>query len=103
MATGYGTSTAEMAQAGRHVLTVNQEVQSELAGLRSSLGPLAGAWQGQASATFTQLMARWDQDARSLSGALEAIGTAIQGSAAAYQQQEDQQAEGMSAIRSALG
>jgi early secretory antigenic target protein ESAT-6 len=103
MASGYGTSTEEMAKAGRHVLGVNEEVQSELNALRTSLGPLAGAWRGEASTAFNGLMARWDADARSLSQALNAIGTAIQGSAQAYQQQEQEQASSLSAIQSALG
>jgi len=103
MAAGYGTSTAEMQRAGQHVLGVNEEVQADLGALRGSLGPLAGAWRGEASVAFTELMARWDADARALAEALDAIGTAIQGSAAAYQQQEDEQAQSLSAIRSALG
>lgn len=103
MAAGYGTSTAEMQRAGQHVLGVNQEVQAELGTLRSSLAPLAGAWRGEASTAFAGLMARWDADARALAEALDAIGSAIQGSATAYQQQEDEQAQSLSAIRSALG
>ena len=48
-------------------------------------------------------MARWDADARSLSEALRAIGEAIEGSGRSYQQQEEAQSSGLSAIRAALG
>ena len=100
---GFGTTTEEMQRASRHVLAVDEAVQSDLAALRTRLGPLAGAWRGEASAAFTALMARWDADARALNAALRSIGEAIQGSAAGYQAREDQQAADMSAIRAALG
>ncbi|GAY10161.1 WXG100 family type VII secretion target [Pseudonocardia sp. N23] len=103
MSGGYGTSTAEMQRAGRHVLEVNDQVQADLSALRNGLMPLAGAWRGEAASAFTGLMARWDADARKLGEALQAIGSAVQGSAAAYQRQEDEQAAGLSAIRAALG
>ena len=100
---GFGTTTEEMARAAKHVLAVNDTVQTELSALRSKLDPLAGAWTGRASAQFVQLMARWDTDARSLSQALRSIGEAIRGSGASYQQQEDHQAASMASITNALG
>jgi early secretory antigenic target protein ESAT-6 len=103
MAAGFGTTTEEMARAGAQVLAVDEAVQAELAALRGRLGPLPAAWAGAASTQFVALMARWDADARSLSEALGAIGRSIQGTQASYQQQEEQQAGSMSAIRSALG
>ena len=103
MAEGFGTSVEEMQRAGRQVFTVDEAVQADLAALRARLGPLAGAWRGDASTAFTSLMVRWDADARALSEALRAIGTAIQGSGASYQAQEEQHAGDLSAIRAALG
>ncbi len=100
---GFGTTTEEMARAGQHVLSVNAAVQAELAALRGKLGPLAGAWSGNASAAFTALMVRWDTDAKGLNEALRAIGESIQGSRITYQQQEDAQAARMSSITAALG
>ena len=92
-----------MARAGQHVLGVDAEVQADLAALRAQLVPLEGAWRGEAATAFAGLMARWDADARSLSEALRAIGEAIQGSGRTYQQQEESQSAGLSAIRAALG
>lgn len=100
---GYGTTTAEMERAGRHVHSVNEAVQAELAALRTKLAPLAGFWQGGAATEFAALMARWDTDARTLNDALAGIGQAVLGSSATYRQHEDEQASGMSAIRAALG
>jgi WXG100 family type VII secretion target len=100
---GFGTTTEEMERAGRHVLSVNETVQAELAALRGKLGPLAGSWTGSASTAFTALMARWDTDARMLNEALRSIGESIQGSRVTYEQQEDAQAARMSSITAALG
>ncbi|MGI9001584.1 MAG: WXG100 family type VII secretion target [Pseudonocardia sp.] len=103
MAGGFGTTTEDMERAGRHVLSVNEAVQTDLSTLRARLEPLAGVWRGLAAAEFVKLMARWDADARSLNEALRSIGEAIHGSARTYQQQDDQQSGGLSSIRAALG
>lgn len=103
MTQGFGTTVEEMQRAGQHVLAVNDAVQADLATLRGRLMPLAGAWRGEAASAFAALMARWDAEARSLSEALRSIGEAIQSSGRSYQQQEQQQASGLSAIRQALG
>ena len=103
MTQGFGTTVEEMQRAGKHVFTVNDTVQADLATLRSRLVPLAGAWRGDAATAVTTLMARWDADAKLLNDALRGIGEAIQGSGVSYQAQEDQQARGMSSIQAALG
>ena len=100
---GFGTTTEEMTRAAQQVGSVNAAVQGELTALRARLEPLAGAWVGRASLQFTQLMARWDADARSLNDALGAIGTAIQGSAVTYDRHEEAQATTMTSISNALG
>jgi ESAT-6 family protein len=103
MTQGFGTTVEEMQAAAKHVLTVNDTVQSDLAALRSRLAPLTGAWRGEASTAFISLMARWDAEAKSLNDALRGIGESIQGSGVSYQAQEDQHTNDMSAIRAALG
>ena len=103
MAEGFGTNVEEMRRAGEHVFAVNESVQADLATLRARLGPLAGAWRGEASTAFLALMARWDADAKALNEALRAIGEAIQGSGTSYQAQEEQHVGNLSTIQSALG
>jgi 6 kDa early secretory antigenic target len=103
MAGGFGTTTEEMARAGRQVLGTDDQVQGQLAALRGQLAPLAGAWRGEAAVAFEGLMARWDADARALSAALRGIGEAIVGSGASYQRAEEDGSAGLSAIRAALG
>lgn len=103
MTQGFGASVEEMQTAAKHVLAVNDTVQTDLATLRARLAPLAGAWQGAAAAEFAKLMLRWDTDAKALNDALRGIGESIQGSGASYQAQEDQHTGDLSAIRAALG
>ena len=103
MAEGFGTTVEEMHRAARHVLAVNDGVQAELATLRGRLAPLSGTWRGEASTAFAGLMNRWDLDARQLSEALRGIGEAIHGSGSGYQQQEQEHASTLAAIRAALG
>jgi len=103
MAGQYTTTTDEMQRAAQQVLSTNEQIQGQLRSLQSQLAPLAGAWQGQASTAFQQLMERWNIDAAKLNQALEGIGTAIQGSGRSYQQAEEQHAQSMSSITSALG
>jgi WXG100 family type VII secretion target len=99
---GFGTSPEEMERAGRHVLSVNDSVQAELAALRAQLGPLTGMWQGLAAGEFAKLMQRWDANARTLNDSLRAIGESIQASGRSYLQQEDTQAASMSSITSSI-
>lgn len=103
MAAGFGTTPEEMQRAAQRVGQVNEQVQAQLAGLRNQLGPLAGAWRGEAATAFQGLMTRWDTDARALNEALRGIGEAIQGSGSAYLAAEQEHAQGMSTIRGALG
>jgi WXG100 family type VII secretion target len=100
---GFGTSVEEMQAAGKHVFTVNDTVQGDLATLQSKLDPVRSMWIGDAASAFTALMARWNTDAKALNDALRGIGESLQGSGVSYQAQEDQQAGDLSAIRAALG
>jgi WXG100 family type VII secretion target len=99
---GYGTTPEEMQRAAARVMSVNDQVQANLASLRNQMAPLAGAWQGQAATAFQGLMARWDTDARSLNEALRGIGEAIRGTGQNYAQAEEQHSQSLSAIRNAL-
>jgi WXG100 family type VII secretion target len=100
---GFGTTTEEMVNAGRHVLNVNESVQADLSMLRTRLVPLAAGWRGEAATVFTRLMARWDADAAALSQALRTIGESVEGSGVTYRNNEDQYTDSLSTIRAALG
>lgn len=100
---GFGTRTTEMARAGRHVLAVNEAIQTELRTLRARVEAMNGLWSGEAATAFRQLMARWDGDARALADALTGIGQALGASGTTYEVQEAEQRSAFSSITSALG
>ena len=100
---GFGTTTEEMTRAAQHVDAVNESVRAELAGLRAKIEPVVRAqWTGQASLVFANLMQRWDADAQKLNEALQSIGAQLQTTGRTYEEQEQQQAQSMSGIASAL-
>jgi len=99
----YQTTPEEMQRAAQQVREVNEQVQARLSQLRNQLAPLAGAWRGEAATAFTNLMVRWDSDAKQLNQALAGIGEAIQTSGRGYQQAEEAHKQSMSSITSALG
>lgn len=103
MSGSYGLSFEEMDAAGRHVLDVNQTIQGTLSQLKSQLAPLQGAWKGQASTAFTNLMIRWDDAAQRLNLALQGIGESIQSSSTSYATQEEEHSQTMSTITQSLG
>lgn len=103
MAGSFGTSIEEMQAASSHVHEVNGSVQAELSRLSNQLAPIAGAWRGQASTAFQNLMTRYNENARTLNEALRGIGDAIGASTTTYAQQEEQEQASMSNITNALG
>ena len=101
--TGFGTETDTMQQASRHVLDVNEQVGTQLRTLGSQLAPLEGAWVGQASTAFHQLMVRFNENAQKLRTALEGIGDQISGASTTYATEDESQQQTMSQITNALG
>ncbi|MCD2189430.1 WXG100 family type VII secretion target [Actinomycetospora soli] len=103
MAGQFGTETQLMQGAGRHVLEVRDQIGAQLAQLRAQLVPLEATWRGDASTAFTQLMARWNDDANRINAALGAIAESVQASAVGYRAAEDEVAATTSRIGRALG
>lgn len=102
MAGGYGTTPEEMARAGRRALRVDEQIQADLATLRSQVAAIGGGWRGAAATSFNGLMQQWDTSARKLSGALQGIGGSIVASGRSYEQTETEQAARISEIASGL-
>ncbi|ANY07442.1 hypothetical protein AFB00_15345 [Pseudonocardia sp. HH130630-07] len=92
-----------MTRAAGRVQEVSTAVNGELSGLRSRLEATRGQWVGSAATAFTVLMAEWDAEAKRLNAALADISEQLGGTAVAYQQVEDENTRGVSAITSALG
>jgi WXG100 family type VII secretion target len=84
----FGTELPTMQQASQHVANVNQQIQGQLRDLMGRLEPLAGAWQGQAAASFQDLHRRWQENATRLNQALQGIGEGLAQSHQNYHTQE---------------
>jgi WXG100 family type VII secretion target len=91
-----------MQSAGRHVFEVRDQITAQLAQLRAQLAPLEGTWRGDASTAFAQLMARWNDDARRITAALQSIGESVQASGVTYRAAEDEISSSTSQISQAL-
>ena len=103
MAGQFGTQTETMRVASQHVVQVNEQIQQQLATLRSQLAPLEGSWRGDAHAAFQTLMVRWNEDANRINRALHAIGESIQTSGVQYRAAEEDNRSTISSIQQSLG
>jgi WXG100 family type VII secretion target len=101
--TGFGTQTDTMLQASRHVSDVNESIGAQLRALGNQLAPLQGAWKGNASVAFQNLMVRYNENAEKLRTALQGISEQIAGASTTYATEDEAQQQAMSQITSALG
>lgn len=100
---GYGTGTDELIGAAKDIVSTNGNVQAVLGQLGGTIDGLSGAWAGGAAIAFQKLMERFREDADKLQKALMDIAEQMDGSAATYIQQEEEQAQEMSVITNRLG
>lgn len=92
MAGSYGTDFEVMSKAAQSVRDTVSEIQSEMRSLQGNLEPLAGAWKGDASSAFQQLIERFMADGTKLTEALNAIGEALGSNTTNYSQVEESNA-----------
>ncbi|MEU5691294.1 WXG100 family type VII secretion target [Actinosynnema sp. NPDC020468] len=95
---GYGTGTQELVTAAQDIVSTDDTVQGILRSLRSTVDTVGASWKGEASTAFTNLIARFDDDARKLQEALRAIAEQMSGSADIYRRQEEEQNQSMSGL-----
>lgn len=81
-----------MGAAAKHVSAVNDQVKALLNSLRSEVATAPAHFKGDASATFTRLMAQYDKDALALSSALQGISEQLLASARDYAVRDEEQA-----------
>jgi WXG100 family type VII secretion target len=62
----------------------NEQVQQQLASMRSQVAPVAADWQGAAAGNFQQLWQEWDQGAKQIQEALDGIAMLLQKAAQTY-------------------
>lgn len=73
------------------IARVSTEVRSEHQGLAAQLSPLFGAeWSGAAASQFSNLYTQFDQHAKGMSDALDAIGLVLGRAGHTYAEAEQQ-------------
>ena len=100
---GYETGSQELFDAAKDIVSTNNNVQGVLGQLGGTIDGLSSAWAGGAAIAFNKLMERFREDADKLQKALLDIADQMDGSAQTYVQQEEEQAQEMSAITNRLG
>ena len=102
MAAQFQTGSAEMLAAVQSMDEVNQALQGNLSRLQSEVEGISGQWAGAAASAFTNLMAKFNDDATKLNRDLQQIGEAVAGNNKAYQAQEDSAQSSMTSILGGL-
>ncbi|TAM86657.1 MAG: WXG100 family type VII secretion target, partial [Jatrophihabitans sp.] len=88
---GLRVTPAQLAALSGSIARVSGQVRGEHQGLKAQLGPLFGAeWSGAAAARFAALYEQFDQHARGMSDALDAIGALLGRAGSAYAEVEQQ-------------
>jgi WXG100 family type VII secretion target len=93
---------ATMHAAAKDVRATHETVNGKLTDLRGAIDDLVAAWKGDASAGFTQVMTRWDQDSVKLLTALSDIADLLDKGANTHQANEEQQAAMMNKYGNSL-
>lgn len=87
------TETPQMQAASRHVTDVNADIARLLSSLRAEVSTAPAHFKGAASATFGQLMIRYDMDAKKLNDALAAIAEQISAAGRTYEARDTAQSD----------
>lgn len=91
-----------LSQASAACTNTAQDVQDQLAALKSYVVNLENEWQGIAAGTFQNLMAEYDLCAASLNQALTGIASGLQGNWGNYTENEQTNLKNISAIQAGL-
>jgi len=88
---------AQMVQAARG------DLDQQLSALRGKLAGIGSQWVGAGSTSFQQLMARWDEDARRITSALNEFEANLQVSEQEYNAADQEQSATFSKLTGRLG
>lgn len=98
----YNVDLDQMAQSGRHVYDVNDQVRAHLTSLTGQLEQLQHQWRGDAASAFLTLRERWDMDAKKLNEALRGIGDALTSAQTDYTNRQAAQQQSIGSVTSTL-
>lgn len=100
---GFQTGAQELQKAAQQMEQSNQQLMGNLKNLAGECEQIRGTWAGAAATAFSNLMERFQADAKNLNDSLNSISEAVTGNAQAYAQQEQEAQDSISRITSALG
>lgn len=80
-----------------------EDLEGKLSDLRGKLAGIGAQWQGTGSAAFTAAMTRWDENARTITSALNDFEANLRTSEQDYNTADDAQAQVFSNLQSRLG
>ncbi len=89
MPDGYTGTVSEFTNAHQKTVGVKEDVEATLKQVWDTVVGLQGQWQGAAATAFHNMMMRFDDDAKNLNAALEAIAEQLMAAGSTYQEQED--------------
>jgi WXG100 family type VII secretion target len=88
---GYTGTPQQFTAAHQNVVKVKEDVEGELKNLWSAIAQLQGLWSGPAQKAFTNMMHRFDEDAKKLNTALEGIAEQLKAAGSTYEESEASQ------------
>ncbi|OLF15626.1 WXG100 family type VII secretion target [Actinophytocola xanthii] len=89
MPDGYTGTVQDFTNAHRDVVGVKEDVEATLKQVWDTVVGLQGEWKGAAATAFSNMMQRFDTNAKDLNAALEAIAEQLLAAGSTYQEQED--------------
>lgn len=102
MAEGFTGTPADFADAHQKVNNAKQEMDGQLAKLRSDIEATREGWKGPAAIVFNQVMEAFNEKSTKLNQALEHIGDMLKQSGVQYDSQESDTHQQLTGLQSAL-
>ncbi|MCW2866160.1 MAG: hypothetical protein JWR20_348 [Marmoricola sp.] len=100
---GYRTESGQIVKGAANVASCKSDLTALLGALRGEVSQNAASWKGTAASEFTNLMARWDEDANLLTKALDEFEHNLRGTDKNYNQIESEAQQTMAKLTSKLG
>lgn len=85
MSDGLQVDQATLHQVARDIRSAKDDISAHLGTVRGAAEILGSAWTGQAASAFTNLMLRWDGDAKQLAAAMDDIANLLDKSADSHE------------------
>ena len=89
MPDGYTGTVEAFTNAHRDVVNIKESTEATLKSVWDIVVGLQSEWTGQAATAFSNMMTRFDRNAKDLNAALEAIAEQLMAAGSTYQEQEE--------------